>query len=410
LFPHSHAKVWELMWEQLEMAKLTPLFIKSAKAGRYADGGGLYLLVKPTGAKSFVLRVQVDGKRRDFGLGSGTASLTDVRAKAKRYKDWALAGVDPVHEERKSRQLVPTFKEAAVECHEQMKVGWKNPKHQAQWLSTMESYVFPAFGSRLVSAIDSPMIVKALTPIWLTVPETARRVKQRIGVVLDYAHSMGWRETDAPMRAVGRALPRQTGTKGHFPAMPYTDVPAYMTALRDAETTVGRLALRFLILTAARSGEVRGATWKEVDTDKGLWTIPAVRMKARKVHVVPLSAPAIEILETARKLSDGKPGSIVFPGTRKGPVSDMTISAVMRDGKLPYVPHGFRASFRTWISEQTAFPHEVAEAALAHTIPNKVEAAYRRGDLLEKRRKLMDAWAAYCMGDAAKVVRMMKAG
>jgi integrase len=290
--------------------------------------------------------------------------------------------------------------------HAEHKRGWKNGKHQDQWIRTLEVYAFPTFGDRLVSEIDGPTIRDVLAEIWLEKPETARRVRQRIGAVLDWAYSKGYRETEAPMRSLSKGLPRQPKTTAHHAAMPYADVPAFLARLRERESW-GRLALEAAVLTAARSGEIRGALWSEVDLDNSLWTVPAERMKAGKVHVVPLSPTALRVFRRAQELRlEGCP--LVFQGLKRDkPMSDMTLLKVLRDMGESVTAHGFRSSFRDWVSEETQFSGDLAEAALAHAIPNKVEAAYRRGNLLEKRRVLMEAWARHCDGADVTPLRLV---
>lgn len=393
------------------MGKLTAKAVQSAKAGRHIDGKGLYLLVKPTGAKSWVLRVQVDGTRKDYGLGSiEILSLAEAREKAVQGRKWAKAGLNPSHEWRAERAEIPTFKMAAARYHENIEAGWKNGKHGKQWLKTLETYAYPHIGEMTVAAIDTSAIHKVLLPIWLKVPETARRVRQRIGAVLDYAHAQGWRASEAPMRAVNKGLPKQPRKDEHFAAIPYADLPAFMGKVRGMPSTTGRLALQFTILTAARSGETRGATWGEIDLDAKLWTIPAERMKAGKAHVVPLSEPALAILVEMRGLFTDK-ADLIFPGLKRQLLSDMTLAKALRSaGGGGYTVHGMRSAFRDWVAEKMpTVPGEVAEAALAHAIPNKVEAAYRRTMFLEQRIALMAKWADYLAGKS-NVVRLAANG
>jgi integrase len=279
--------------------------------------------------------------------------------------------------------------------HAEHKPGWRNAKHAAQWLSTLEEYAFPYIGQKPVGEIDGPEIRDLLAEIWLSKPETARRVRQRIGTVLDWAHAKGYRSAEAPMRSVSRGLPRQPKRDKHFAALPYEKLPAIMAEL-EATISIGRLALRFAILTACRSGEVRGATWAEIDFTRRIWTIPAGRMKAGKEHVVPLSDAAVEILRAAEPFRGRNKDAFIFPGKPGKPLSDMTLTKVLRDmGHTEITVHGFRSTFRDWAAEQTATPGDVVEAALAHTIRNKVEAAYRRTNYLEKRRGLMNEWGAF---------------
>jgi len=304
------------------------------------------------------------------------------------------AGIDVLAEREKEALVIPSFRDAAKLVHEEHKAAWKNGKHQAQWINTLETYAFPTLGDKLVSEIEGPAIRDALSPIWLTKPETARRVRQRIGSVLDWACAKGFRETEAPMRSVIRGLPRQPKKHGHFAAMPYPDLPAFVTWLRG-RSSVGRLALEFLILNASRSGEVRGARWGEIDFKKKLWTIPAERMKAGTAHVVPLSEASLDVLKRAKAFRSPV-SDLVFPGQNpRRQLSDMTLLKILRDKGDDYTVHGFRSSFRDWVAEKTSYPGEVAEAALAHTIANKVEAAYRRTDYLDKRKPLMTDWAKF---------------
>lgn len=380
------------------MAKLTAVQIKNLKEpGRYSDGEGLVLNLSAPGRGHWFVRVQMKGKRSDIGLGAlADMGLADAREAARTIRKDIKSGVDVLTERKKERDEIPTFRRAAKLVHEEHKAGWKNGKHQSQWISTLETYVFPAMGDCLVSDIEGPAIRDVLAPIWLSKPETARRVKQRIGAVLDWSYAKGYRTTEAPMRSLARGLPRQPRKSGHFEAMPYERVPKFVATLRE-RPSVGRLALEFLMLTAARSGEVRGCTWSEIDLKDKLWTIPGERMKAGKVHVVPLSEAALDVLGRA-KLFKSPLSDLVFPGQRAcRELSDMTLLKILRDRNTGVTVHGFRSAFRDWVAEQTSFPGEIAEAALAHTIPNKVEAAYRRTNYLEKRKVLMKEWAEFCL-------------
>lgn len=380
------------------MGKLTALGIKNLKEpGRYSDGEGLILKFSRPGKGSWIVRVQTAGKRRDIGLGTlAEVSLIQARDAARLLRKDIKAGIDVMAQREQDDAEIPTFRDAAYVVHEEHKAAWKNGKHQIQWIRTLETYAFPTIGDRLVSEIGAPAIRDVLSPIWLTKPETARRVRQRIGSVLDWACAKGYREFEAPMRSVLRGLPRQPKKKGHFAAMPYPEVPAFLSWL-NKRSTAGRLALEYLILTAARSGEVRGACWREIDLKKKLWTIPAERMKAGNTHIVPLSAAAVDVLHRARAL--GLPRTdLIFPGQNpKRQLSDMTLLKILRSRGEEFTVHGFRSSFRDWTAEKTDYPGEVAEAALAHTIANKVEAAYRRTNFLDKRKPLMKAWAGFCI-------------
>ena len=390
------------------MAKLTATGVKAnlSKPGRYSDGDGLMLVVGTGGNGSWVVRVQKDGKRRDIGVGAASkVTLSLARQRAADVRSQVEAGLDPVAQRRKAAGI-PTFREAASQVHAEHKKTWRNGKHQAQWLRTLEVYAFPILGDQQVSEIDGPAVREVLAEIWTEKPETARRVRQRIGAVLDWAYSKGHRDSEAPMRSLTKGLARQPKKDGHHAAMAFADVPAFLTRLRERES-FGRLALEAAILTAARSGEIRGATWSEVDLEKGLWTIPASRMKAGREHVVPLSPAANRVFQRSHaRRTDSS--SFVFPGsTRDKPMSDMTLMKVLRDMGESVTAHGFRSSFRDWVSEDTQFSGDLAEAALAHAIPNKVEAAYRRGNLLEKRRGLMDAWGSFVTASASPVRRLV---
>jgi integrase len=366
------------------------------------------LLVGGSGSKSWVVRVQKDGRRRDIGLGSAAkVPLKLARERATMVRSQIEAGVDPVAE-RSKVSGVPTFREAAVMVHAEHKRGWRNSKHREQWLSSLETYAFPTMGNVAVSRIEAPVVRDALAAIWLMKPETARRLRQRICTVIDWAIAKGYRDGPLAMAAIDKALPRQRHRVKHHAALPYPDLPEFMAKLRTKET-MGRLALEAVILTAARSGEVRLATWSEVDLDAGIWTIPADRMKANRAHVVPLSPQAAAHFARMEAHRRGVSG-LVFPGTKRDkPLSDMTLTKLLRDMEVDAVPHGFRSTFRDWVAEQTNFPGDLAEAALAHVLADKTVAAYQRGTMLEKRRALMSAWANYCEGESAgKIVRLAR--
>lgn len=381
------------------MGKLSAAQIRAlTKPGRYMDGDGLSLLLTAPKKGYWVLRATINGRRRDIGLGPlDLVTLAEARELAIDMRRDIQRGIDPIEERKRQKIEILTFKEAATKVHTEQKVTWKNGKHQDQWINTLETYAFPKLGDRLVNDIEGPLIREVLLDFWLEKPETARRVKQRIGVVLDWAYANGMRATEAPMRSLSRALPRQPKQDGHFAAMPYEDVPEFLKHLQK-RTSVARLALEFLILTASRSGEVRGAKWAEINLDAKLWTVPAERMKVGKEHVVPLTDAAIDVLERARPYY-AECSDLVFPGRNVlRPMSDMTLLKILRYAKLPFTVHGFRSAFRDWAAEKTSYPGEVAEAALAHTVSNKVEAAYRRTNYLDKRRELMREWSDFCLG------------
>jgi integrase len=358
----------------------------------------------PTGARTWVLRVMVGGKRREMGLGGYPAVPLAAAHEAARHARAAIKrGADPIEEGKAARSALAaaqaagiTFSTAALRYIKAHEAGWRSAKHGKQWRSTLETYAFPVFGDMLVRDVDLPQVLAVLEPIWATKTETASRVRNRVELVLDWATARKYRSGDNPARWRGHLdkllpKPRKVARKIPHAALPVADVGAFMQRLRACEG-IGARALEFAILTAARSGEVRGATWAEIDMDAGIWAVPAVRMKASKEHRVPLSAAALNLLRSVPRMV-GSP--FVFAAERGGELSDMTLSEVMRRMAVPAVPHGFRSTFRDWASERTHYPHEMAEMALAHTIGNKVEAAYRRGDLFDKRRKMMDDWAAF---------------
>ncbi|GGA09766.1 integrase arm-type DNA-binding domain-containing protein [Altererythrobacter sp. H2] len=381
------------------MGKLSAAQIRAlTKPGRYMDGDGLSLLLTAPKKGYWVLRATINGRRRDIGLGPlDLVTLAEARELAIDMRRDIQRGIDPIEERKRQKIEILTFKAAAEKVHSEQKAAWKNGKHQDQWINTLETYAFPKLGDRLVNDIEGPLIREVLLDIWLEKPETARRVKQRIGVVLDWAYANGMRATEAPMRSLSRALPRQPKQDGHFAAMPYEDVPTFLKHLHK-RTSVARLGLEFLILTASRSGEVRGAKWAEINLDAKLWTVPAERMKVGKEHVVPLTDAAIDVLERARPYY-AECSNLVFPGRNVlRPMSDMTLLKILRYAKLAFTVHGFRSAFRDWAAEKTSYPGEVAEAALAHSVSNKVEAAYRRTNYLDKRRELMREWSDFCVG------------
>jgi integrase len=398
------------------MAKLTAMKVKRAKPGTYVDGDGLLLVVRHRSkdpeappSRQWVCRLQFQGRRYDIGLGSAKdVDLADARTEAAKLRRIARSGTDPLQARQSAAEAPPPpFREVAAAVHKEHAQTWGNAKHSAQWLATLEAYAYPVLGALPVDRIDSPQIIQALSPIWLTKPETARRVAQRIATVLDYAHGQRWRKAETPMRAVRLGLPKQGKGRGHFDAMPWADVPAFFAGMDDtlekaSETT--RLALEFVILTAARSGEARGARWNEIDRKAKVWDVPPGRMKSKRPHRVPLCKRALAILDRMQELRrSAEPDAVIFEGRNHGkPISDMTLRKALRSAGLDYDPHGFRSSFRDWAAEGTSFPPALAEKALAHAVKDKTEAAYQRGDLLDRRRKLMEAWAAYCYGQREK--------
>ena len=383
------------------MGKLTALSVKNAKPGRHGDGAGLYLLVKPSGARSWLLRVQRDGKRRDVGLGSLAAlSLAEAREKAAELRKHALNGRDPIAERDRDRRPAPTFRDAVKETHAALKSGWID-KNAAVFLTSLETYAYPSIGNLRVDTIEASHIRDMIAPIWTTKPEVARKVRMRVGQVLNFSHSKGWRKTEAPGKAVSVGLPKQPKGK-NFLAMPYGEVPAFMAKLASQAPSTGRRALMLLILTAARPGEVRLSRWNQIDAGKGLWNRPAGIMKLRDPHTVTLSKAAEKLLAQIKAENTPKADDLIFPSRGDKPLSDMAFNKLLRDAGVIYDAHGFRSSFRDWAAEQMSqIPDAVAEAALAHAVPDKVIRAYKRTNFLEMRRKLLDAWGEFLVGDTA---------
>lgn len=377
---------------------LSPAKVRSLiLPGKHADGNGLYLVVDPSGAKRWVLRTVVQGKRTDIGLGSlRLVSLAQAREEAIRLRAMARDGADPLAARQAEKRTSPTFEVAAKLVHQAHTASWRNEKHKKQWIDTLKQHVFPIFGKKQVGSVTSADAMQALSPIWTSKPETARRVLQRIRTVMDWAKASGHRTGDNPVEGITKALPKHTAPRSHHAALPYRKVTAFIGKLQKTDAgESARLAFEFTILTAARTNEVLGAKWDEVDFQKKTWTIPATRMKAKQEHRVPLASRCIDILKQARKLN--KDSDYVFPGrSDKKPLSNMVFLMLLRRMEVDVTAHGFRSSFRDWASEQTNFPNAVCEAALAHSIKDKVEAAYHRSDLFEKRRALMDEWAKFC--------------
>ena len=391
--------------------KLTALVVSTIKKpGFHSDGSGLYLQVAPAGGRSWVLRFQRNGRARWMGLGpTDLVSLQEARQKAQDARKLLLEGKDPIDLRRAARQSEAgalTFKQAAGRYIDAQKPGWRNEKHAAQWASTLETYVYSKFGDQSVGLVDTGMVLEALEPIWTVKPETASRVRGRIEAILDWATARGYRVGDNPARWRGHLqnlLPRVEKIKRvrHHPSLPYTEIGSFMSELGKAGGVAAR-ALEFTILTGARTGEVIGATWDEIDLTGKVWTVPAGRMKGDREHRVPLSDDASAILRTMAQ-DHGEEGYL-FPGLRKGrPLSNMAMLTVLKRMKRPdLTTHGFRSTFRDWAAERTAYPRDVCEMALAHAVSDKVEAAYRRGDLFEKRRRMMVEWCRFCSASEVK--------
>ncbi|MET0307858.1 MAG: integrase arm-type DNA-binding domain-containing protein [Sphingomonas sp.] len=409
--------------------QLTAIKLRTKTPGRYTDGGGLILLVKPTGARSWVLRIMVDGVRRDVGLGSvdterfrGPATevieavpigrrtmltLAEARQKAAEGRRLLRAGLDPVEEWKKDKVVVPTFERKATAYWEANKASWRNDKHRETWLASLKTYAFPTLGEKGVDIIDASDIARALAPIWLDKPETADRVQQRICSVLRAARiTKGERREAVPVaKEIQEALPRRTETNSrqeeHFAAMDYRDLPTLISSVRRAPVTVARLALLFVFYTCARTGEVRGMKWSEIDLEGRRWVVPGDRMKKGRAHVVPLSEPAVAILREIGRLFGMKAGAIVFPGAKRTSMSDATIAKAFKlAGGSGFTVHGsVRSGFRDWCGEtQPLVPGAVAESVLAHKVKDKTERAYHRTAYFDQRRPLMGIWAEYLLG------------
>jgi integrase len=401
------------------IGKLSALAVERAKRpGLYSDGGGLYLQVSGAGAKSWLFRFMLRGRARGMGLGTAgrdDVSLAKARAAASECRELRRQGIDPI-EARKGRREAArldaakamSFADCAAAYIESHAAGWRNVKHAAQWRSTLKTYVEPVFGAMSVQAVDVGLVLKVLEPLWKTKPETASRLRGRIEAVLDWAAVRGYRRGENPARWRGhldKTLPARSRVRQvqHHPALGYDELPAFMRSLREQNGTAAR-ALEFLILTAARTGEAIGARWDEFDLAEKMWIVPATRIKGGRLHRVPLSDQAAAIVE---KMNGGD-ADYVFPGGKlRKPLSNMALLTLLkRMGRADVTAHGFRSTFRDWASEQTNYPREAAEMALAHAVGDKVEAAYRRGDLFEKRRRLMDEWARHC-ASAAKIGKVI---
>jgi integrase len=421
-------------------AGLTAAKVRTAGPGKYGDGNGLQLVVTASGARSWSFRFMRQGKAREMGLGRADAagedglSLAKARDKAAALHRLVADGIDPLAQRdadlaaeaaRKAAEQAAaakrkTFKEAAEAFIGSHEAGWRNAKHRQQWQNTLDTYADPVIGKVPVADIGTEQVLQVLTPLWTTKPETASRLRQRIERVLDYSRVRNWRAGENPARWRGH-LDHLLPARGkvakvvHHAALPWRDIPGFMTNLRRQDGVSPR-ALELLILTATRTSETLNATWGEIDLDAAVWTIPAARMKAGREHRVPLSDAAMAVLRGMAPLRNPGRGDWVFPGERQGrPLSNMSLLMVLRRmGRGDVTTHGFRSSFRDWTAERTSVQREVAEAALAHTLEDKVEAAYRRGDLFDKRTRLMADWAAYCAKGAAKaeenVVRLAAAG
>ena len=390
---------------------LTAAFCRHVgESGRYADGHGLYLQVDPSGARRWVQRLIIRGKSCVLGLGSfALVSLAEAREQALSNRKLARSGGDPLGARRRTAG-VPTFAEAAEQVIAIHRGAWKDADAMAQqWRGTLGQYAHPQFGDKGVDRVTTADVMAALLPIWSTKNQTAQRVRRRVGAIMRWAIAQGYRSDNPAGEAVTAALPKQPRQIRHMPALPYGEVGPALAAVRVSQAWTGtKLAFELLVLTAARSGEVRLATWEEFDLDAAVWTVPAARMKANREHRVPLCDRAVEVLGEARRLRNVvvsvERAGLVFPSRRGKVLNDMALWKLVKQQGLDCVPHGFRSSFRDWASERTEHPREVVEAALAHVVANRTEVAYARSDLFERRRHLMSDWAAYLDGGRRQVV------
>ena len=376
------------------MGKLTVKEIEALnRPGRHADGQGLYLQVAPGGSKSWINRLTINGKRREIGLGGFPAvSLSDARKKARENKWLVASGQFPTA--KSERPVVPTFEEAARQCHQANAPRWRSGTHTNNWIATLNKYAFPVMGKMPVNEIQSSHVLSVLTPIWGTKQETARRVRQRIRTTFKWAMAHGYVTANPAGEVIDGALPPMPKLKTHFRALPYQEVPAAIRTVAESKASLAvKLCFEFAVYTAARSGEARGATWQEIRLEAREWRIPASRMKGRVEHRVPLSQPAMDVLARARELKDDS--GLVFPSPTGKMLSDSTVSKLLRENGIAGVPHGFRSSFRDWADENTNATWAAMEKSLAHTVGSDVVRSYARSDLLAQRRELMDAWAEF---------------
>lgn len=379
-----------------------------SRPGLHGDGNTLYLCVAPGGSKSWIQRLVIDGRRRDLGLGGWPlVTLKEAREQAFENRKLARAGGDPLAAKRKAR--VPTFREAAERTFEANRPRWRSAKVAKSWRQQLERHALPILGDLAVDRIGREDVLRVLTPIWTSRPEVARKLRQRIRATLAWAQAHGYVEHNVAGEAISGALPAMPAVAEHYRALPYGEVAAALKTFEASGASLAaKLALRFLVLTAARSGEARGATWDEIDMDAKEWRIPAKRMKAGIEHRVPLSAVALAVLEEARSLRDDSGLLFPSPNRRGKPLSDMALTRVLRSTGLAgrTTVHGFRSSFRDWAAERTNAPHAVMELSLAHKVGAAVEQAYARSDLLDRRRDLMERWAGFLAGGGADVVQL----
>lgn len=389
----------------IDRKSLTALKVKQeTNPGKYYDEHGLYLRVKASGAKSWVQKLHIQGKQRELGLGSvSLVSLSEAREAARENQKIARSGGDPIAD-KNHKISMPNFEQSIEIVHAIHSPGWRNAKHSSQFLTTLTQYVVPVFGYKKLSDINVRDILNALNSIWLEKPETAKRVKQRISLIMKWSIAQGFR-IDDPTTNIEQLLPKVAKKVLHRKSLHYGQVSNCLKAIHGSNASEAtKHAIELLILTATRSGEIRLARWDEFDFDDALWRIPAERMKTNEEHIIPLSGRAVQIVKQRRS---GSESELVFPGSKSGkPISDMTMSKLIKKLGFDADMHGFRTSFRVWVQEQTDTPFEVAEKSLAHKVSNKVTAAYARSDLLDKRRKLMQDWSDYLDNDSGSITKL----
>ncbi len=403
--------MWGILWDKMikrhPFNKLTAMTVKKlSKPGKYADGNNLYLQIDISGARRWILRLTVGHRRRDMGLGSTMiVSLEEARQLARLYRGIAKSGGDPFLERQKERGFKVTFAYCAQKVHELNKPTWKNEKFALQWYSSLENHVLPKIGKLPISQITSSDILNVLSPIWNTRTDTARKLKQRIRLIIKWARAKGFFQGDDPVELAEQALPRKKRSDNHHKSLSYKDVPDLIVKIKESKISLPtQLAIQFTILSACRTSEVLRASWDEIDMQNLIWTIPAKRMKTEKIHEVPISSGMKDILKDAKDKIDSP--DYIFSSDQSGKeLSNNTLRlAVQKRLGVDTTIHGMRSSFKDWASETTNFANEVSEMALAHVIPNKTEAAYRRGNLMDKRRHLMQMWSDFINNNQSKVI------
>ena len=383
---------------------------KISVAGWHADGNGLYLVVESSGAKRWMQRLVIQGRRRDIGLGSAKiVTLDDARDCAVQYRRIARAGGDPIAERRKILGSTLTFKETALKVHHLNLPTWDNEKHASQWLSSLENHVFPLIGSKAIGSITPSDIMTVLTPIWVNKTDTAKKIRQRLRTVVKWARAQGHFTGDDPIEIAEAALPKVKHSSNHFKSAPFANIPSIFNQIEQSRLYLStKLAVQLLILTACRTTEVRESTWDEIDFKQKLWHIPAKRMKMNTPHNIPLSDGAIIVLTRAQDLHTDN--ALIFPSplSNRALSSNALLHALQKRLKIDATIHGMRSAFKDWAAETTNYPNEVSEMALAHSISNQTEAAYRRGELLDKRRSMMQDWSDFVHGSEEKVVTLVR--